>query len=133
MPQPVYQQRVDLIRRAKREMLLTQTIWTRITNDDSDGPATMVFGPVPVPVPPPVPDPVPVTPLPVVVVLPEVVGMVPVPRTMQAAAVHEPVPVVVVMTTPLLTVTVFVIVSDEARLMPHIDAPPQDGRAPAVI
>ena len=80
------------------------------TNDDSDGPATMVFGPVPVPVPPPVPDPVPVTPLPVVVVLPEVVGMVPVPRTMQAAAVHEPVPVVVVMTTSLLTVTVFVIV-----------------------
>jgi hypothetical protein len=69
----------------------------------------------------------------VVVVLPEVVGMVPIPCTMQAAAVHEPVPVVVVTMTPLLLVTVFVIVPDEARLMLHIDAPPQDGRAPAVI
>jgi hypothetical protein len=68
-----------------------------------------------------------------VVVLPEVVGMVPIPCTMQAAAVHEPVPVVVVTMTPLLLVTVFVIVPDEARLMLHIDAPPQDGRAPAVI
>jgi hypothetical protein len=73
------------------------------------------------------------TPLPVVVVLPEVVGMAPIPCTMQVAAVHEPVPVVVVMMTPLLLVTVFVIVSDEARLMLHIDPPPQDGRAPAVI
>jgi hypothetical protein len=69
----------------------------------------------------------------VVVVLPEVVGMVPIPCTMQAAAVHEPVPVVVVTMTPLLLVTVFVIVPDEARLMLHIAAPPQDGRAPAVI
>jgi hypothetical protein len=105
----------------------------------------MVFGAVPVPIPAlvpdpapatdpvPVPDPVAVTPLPVMVVLPEVVGLLPVPCTMQAAAVHEPVPVVVVMITPLLLVTVFVIVSDEARLMLHIDAPPQDGRAPAVI
>jgi hypothetical protein len=52
---------------------------------------------------------------------------------MQAAAVHEPVPVVVVTMTPLLLVTVFVIVPDEARLMLHIAAPPQDGRSPAVI
>jgi hypothetical protein len=69
----------------------------------------------------------------VVVVLPEVVGMVPVPCTMQAAAVHAPVPVVVVTMTPLLLVTVFVIVAEVARLMLHIAAPPQDGRTPAVI
>ena len=89
--------------------------------------------PVPAPDPVPMPDPVPITPLPVVTVLPEVVGMVPVPCTVQAAAVHEPVPLVVVTMTPLLLITVFVIVSDEARLMLHVDAPPQDGRAPAVI
>jgi hypothetical protein len=41
--------------------------------------------------------------------------------------------VVVVMMTPLLLVTVLVIVADEARLMLHIAAPPQDGRSPAVI
>jgi uncharacterized protein YggU (UPF0235/DUF167 family) len=69
----------------------------------------------------------------VVVVLPEVVGMVPVPCTMQAAAVQEPVPVVVVTMAPSVLVTVLVIVADEARLTLHIDAPPQDGRAPAVI
>lgn len=112
-------------------------------NDDSDGPGMMVFGPVAVPVPAPVsvpgvtdpvpvPDPGLVTPLPLLVVVPELVGMLPVPSTLQSAAVHMPVPLVVVTRTPLLFVTVFVIVADDERLTLHIAEPPQLGRAPAV-